>query len=107
MRSLRSDFTDTDMVAAIRSKCSDVKKILAIHQRKKNQATLENSELSQSFGSKRRSYRNGHASSSTLSLPDKESTDINGVKTENASSYYRNGITLNDDSSSEYFQEME
>ena len=46
-------------------------------QRNKNQVTLENSR---SFESNRCSYRNGSASFSTQSSPNKGSTNMNGIK---------------------------
>ena len=105
MRTLRTDFTEQDMIAAIRSKCSDVKKQMSIQQKKRNQVpVLESDTSQQSFANLKLNMTNGNGSHSNHTYPEEYT---NGVKREKACGYTRNEISLIDDSSSEYFQDME
>ena len=108
MNFLRPDYTDTEMISAIRSKCSDVKKQVALNQKKRSLTLANFAAPTTSFGAKRRSTLNGHAS--LMNYSSNEGPYINGISVKNettASNLYRNNSAFLDESSSEYFQDME
>ena len=113
MKSLRPEYTEQEMISAVRSKCSDVKKAALINERKRTQSQMMGniSMPSTSFGAKRRTNLslNGHAS--ILNHTSNElnaSSYANGVSIKNeipTSNFYQSNASFLDESSSEYFQQ--
>jgi hypothetical protein len=117
MNSLRPDYSEQDMVTAIRSKCSDVKKQLAINQRKKSQTqSILATQSNQPGSSNSFASSNGYNNSSVNHVSTRESRQqsytngstpkvINKIEPNN---YVTNSDNfLMDESSSEYFQNID
>ena len=89
------------MTSSIRSKCSDVKKQFGLRSGKRSLAQSDTAGASTSFGFKRRSNV-----VSSNGFPNTESFYMNEMKNE-SSSYNAINSELLDESSSEYFQDMD
>ena len=108
MNSLRPDYSEFDMKSAIRSKCSEVKKQMAINHRKKI--------IAQDSVFKRRGNANSNVFSNSVNFPLNgfvSHSNYNGDNNNNNSSYNGdnndNGDSncLFDESSLECFQDTE
>jgi hypothetical protein len=99
MNSLRPEYTDPEMTSSIRSKCSDVKKQFGITKNTKRSLAQNDIAGASSFAFKRRSIvnTNGLTIERDLVYPKNETSNcFNSINTEHL-----------DESSSEYFQEID